>query len=229
MKFSKLYAFSLIEIMIASLLLAMMGVIIMTSMNSSLKAKDNIELTSKNFHLARQAVNRMGKEISMAYLSKNLNPTDPSYITQFKGYKDKLYFSAFGNVVRQKGAKESDQQVLGYFMANDKNNQQSLMRAYQPNLNNDVEKINTYQVLCPNIKKIEFSYFDNRTEKWDESWLSDAKSLQTGANMNSMMSNKILVLPSKVKISLTTEISSGNEMVFITEVEIPMTTPLDLN
>lgn len=229
MKLKKINAFSLIEIMIASLLLAMMGVIIMTSFNSSIKAKDNIESISNNFHLARQAINRMGKEVSMAYLSKNLNTLEPAYLTQFKGYKDKLYFSAFGNVVRQKGAKESDQQVIGYFLANDKNGILSLMRAYQPNLNLDVEKITNYQVLCPNVKKIEFSYFDNRTEKWDDNWLSDTKSLQAGSNMNSGISGKILVLPSKVKISLITEISAGNEINFISEVEIPMTSPLDLN
>ena len=223
----KIKAFSLIEIMVASFLMAMMGVILMTSLNSSITAKDNVENISTNFHLARQAVLRMSKEISMAYLSKNVNNVDPSYLAQFKGYKDRLYFSAFGNVVRQKDAKESDQQVVGYYIGNNKKGEQVLLRAHQANLNLDVEKVSSPQILCPNVKKIEFAYFDNRTQKWEDSWLSDPKSMLT--NDRNTTDPKMLVLPAKVKITMVVQISEGNEIVWVSESEIFMNEPLDLN
>lgn len=140
--------FSLIEVMVAMVLLALMGLLLMQSLNSSVRAKDEAENISGRFQEARQAMARMSRDISMAYLSKNMYSLEPNYITQFKGRKNSLFFSAFGHVVRQKDAKESDQQVLGFYLAEDKKGQQSLMRREHPNLNLDVEQGGKSQVLC---------------------------------------------------------------------------------
>ena len=107
-------------------------------------------------------MSRMSREISMAYLSKHVFLADPIVVTQFKGYKDRLYFSAFGHSVHQKDAIESDEQVLGFYLATDKNGHKSLMRRMHPNLNLDVEKGGRAQVLCPNVIKLAFSYLTKK-------------------------------------------------------------------
>ncbi len=231
--------FSLIEVMVATVLMALMGALLMTSINSSVKAKDSVEHISSRYHEARQAMSRMSREISMAYLSKHMNASEPTFTTQFKGEKDSLYFSAFGHVVRQKDAKESDQQVLGFYLATDKNNQQSLMRRMQANLNLDVTKGGRAQVLCPNVTKLEFSYFDSRYEKWQDSWISDPASGDTIAMPNSKPEDgkKELAtnapqpwrLPGFVKISMTVQMDEAETMTWVSETEIPVQDPLDLN
>src|SRR5688572_5772506 len=113
------HGFSLIEVMVATVLMGMMGALLMVSINSSVNAKEAVEEISGRYHLVRQAMSRMAREISMAYLSKNINITEPAFVTQFKGNKDSLYFSAFGNVVRQKDSKQSDQQVIGFYLGTD--------------------------------------------------------------------------------------------------------------
>lgn len=228
--------FSLIEVMVATVLLGLMGALLMTSINSSVNAKDMVEKTSLGYQLANQAVARMTREIALAYLSKNINLSDPIYVTQFKGKKDRLFFSAFGHVVRQKDAKQSDEQVLGFYIGTDKSGKTSLMRRFSANLNKDVEKGGTAQVLCPDVATLEFSYYDNKQNKWAESWLADPlQSLGAGLDLANAdnkdagaNSHKGLRLPSFVKISLTVEIN-GVAKTFIGEAEIPIEESLDLN
>lgn len=231
--------FTLVEVLVATFLMGLMGALLMTAMNSSIKAKDTVEEVSGRYHLVRQAMSRMAREISMAYLSKHMNFGDPAYMTQFKGRKDSLYFSAFGNVVHQKDAKESDQQVIGFYLATDKNGQQSLMRRAQPNLNLNVEKGGLAQVLCPKVSKLEFMYFDNRYKKWDESWVADPTLFAAQGHIEEQQKTegeretgpvpKPWRLPSFVKIIMTVEMQEGYLMTWVTETEIPIQEPLDLN
>lgn len=238
--------FTLIEIMVATVLMGMMGVLLMTSINTSVRAKESVEHISQRFHEVRQALSRMSREISMAYLSKNMNANETLFVTQFKGEKNKLFFSAFGHIVSQKDAKESDQQVLGFYLATDKKGQLSLMRRMNPRLNLDVTKGGRAQVLCPNVSKIEFQYFDSRLEKWQESWNSDpAAMIILGQNSGQLKKAgegekegstppqenepKPWLLPSFVKISLTAEMGDGTSMTWVSETEIVVQDALELD
>lgn len=231
--------FTLIEVMVATVLMGLMGALLMAAINSSVKAKDTVEEISGRYHLVRQAMSRMAREISMAYLSKHIALGDPAFTTQFKGRQDSVYFSAFGNVVHQKDAKQSDQQVIGFYLATDREGQQSLMRRAQPNLNLDVEKGGLAQVLCPKVSKLEFSYYDNRYKKWDESWVSDPTLFAAQGQVEDQQKGeersetgplpKPWRLPSFVKITMTVEMQEGVPMTWVTETEIPIQEPLDLN
>jgi general secretion pathway protein J len=230
--------FTLIEVMVASVLMGLMGVFLMSTINSSIDAKDAVEEISTRYHLVRQAMSRMAREISMAYLSKHINSSEPAFSTMFKGYKNRLYFSALGHVVRQKDAKQSDQHVLAFYLARDRADNQSLMRREQPNLNLDVEKDGISQVLCPKVSKLEFSYYDEKLDKWEETWLADSmQNFAEGQALSQLAieqksTDSLLKsgrLPRFVKISMTIGVGEENEMTFITETEIFLQEPLDLN
>jgi general secretion pathway protein J len=238
--------FTLIELMVATVLFSIVGMLLAGAINSSIRAKDAVENTSERFQIVRQAVARMAREISMAYLSKHVNFSEPAYYTQFKGKKDAIYFSAFGHAVHQKDAKQSDQQVIAFYLGTDRDGHQSLIRRQHPNLNRDVEQGGRAQVLCPNVKKLEFAYFDSRMEKWDETWLADSGSIvsknlslneknqekdkkgEEAQVPNSGSSPKLGRLPSFVRIMLTVDMAEGLEMVWTTETQIPIQDPFDL-
>jgi general secretion pathway protein J len=231
----RLAGFSLIEVMVATLLMGMMGVLLMTSLRSSADAKDNIEATSGRYQLVRQAMSRMAREISMAFLSRDINKNEAVVITQFKGSKEQLFFSAFGNVIMQKDAAQSDQQVLGYFIAKDKTGKQSLMRSHVANLNLDVEKGGKPQVLVPDVIKIEFSYYDEKFDRWEEKWISDPSDIakqDPASIMNEGVRRgdepKLWKLPAFVKVSLTVKMAENDEMTWVTQTKIPMQQPLNL-
>lgn len=226
--------FSLIEIVIATALLAMMGMMIMTSLNSSMMAKDKISNISNRYQLADQAMSRMAKEIAMAYLSKNINVSEPAFITQFKGKKDSLFFSAFGNVVRQKDAKQSDEQVIGYYLAPNDKGGLSLMRKHRANLNLDVEKGGRALVLCPDVSKLSFSYYDHRFDRWEESWFADPLAMAMHDGHQKKKQDKSSLpkpwrLPSMIKIELTVTMPDNSSKTWVSQTEIAMKEPLDLD
>lgn len=233
-----LKGFSLIEVMIASTLLAMMGVMLFSTINSSINAKNMVEDISLRHQLARQALSRMAREISMSYLSKHYNKNEPAYVTQFKGYPDRLFFSAFGNLITQRDQKQSDQQVLGYFIDKDKEGRVTLYRKYHPNLNLDVEKGGIKQALLRNMVSISFLYYDDKNNKWDDKWISDPLALSTSLpgffpkedkEHQAEDGKRGMILPSLVKITLTIKMPNEQDMKWTTVAEIHTRKPVDLN
>ncbi|HEY1098568.1 MAG TPA: prepilin-type N-terminal cleavage/methylation domain-containing protein, partial [Myxococcota bacterium] len=93
-------AFSLIEVLIAASLLAIIGALLLQSLSSSMDAKDAIETTSNRYHLVRSAMSRMVDELSMSYLSGHRPTTGAEIraVTGFKGERDRIDCTAFGYV-----------------------------------------------------------------------------------------------------------------------------------
>jgi type II secretory pathway pseudopilin PulG len=135
-------AFSLIEILIAASLLAIIGALLMQSLASSIDAKEAIEGTSNRYHLVRSATSRMVDEISMAYLSAHRPTTGAEIraVTGFKGERDRIDMTGFGYVPRVEDEKKSDQRQLSFFLDTDpRTGPKSLMRREQAHLDDDLE------------------------------------------------------------------------------------------
>ncbi|MDA0712569.1 MAG: prepilin-type N-terminal cleavage/methylation domain-containing protein [bacterium] len=207
--------FSLIELLIAAVLLAIIGLMLTTTLNSSIEVKERVDGISNRYFFVRQALSRMSREISMAYLSEHKNFNSPVVITQFKGEKSALAFAAFGGFVRQKNAQESDQREISYFMQKDKDNISSLMRKEKINLTNDLGKSGKTYVLCPNVKSVEFKYWNQSTKKWQNEWSTEGVAAQK-------------ILPSRVQIEMIAILENNQEEKFITETEIWITTPIKI-
>lgn len=137
----------------------------------------------------------------------------------------------------QKDAKESDEQVLGYYLALDKQGNQALMRRMHPDLNTDVEHGGRSQVLCPNVTKLEFSYYDKTIDQWLDTWLADPTMQPNAGNIRPVPkeegkandATRSLRLPSVVKITMTVLLEENREMTWVSMAEIAMQDPLDLN
>lgn len=63
--------FTLIEVLVAVALMAMLGIILATSMSSIIGAIKDSKQMQDYYHTARVALGRMQQEISMAYISKH--------------------------------------------------------------------------------------------------------------------------------------------------------------
>lgn len=210
------YGFSLIEIVVAAALMAMMGATLMETLNSSITVKERVDTISTRYHLVRQALSRMSHEISMAYISTQVNPEYAVVITAFKGDKDKLSFDAFGGVVRAQNAIESDQREITYFLDRDKKTDQlSLMRKEKPNPTREIGNLGVTEVLCPDIVKITFRYWNDKDRNWDASWSVTAQSQNP-------------FLPSRVQIELVAKMQNEAEQKFVTETAIWLVQPVSI-
>lgn len=201
--------FSIIEIVIAAALLAMLGLALFTLLKTGLRSRETLITTSGRVHAGRLAIERMANEISMAYLSSHVNPTNAVVITNFDGQEHSIAFDAFGNIPFLKDAKESDQRELSFYIADDeKTRKPALMRKVHNNLTNDLGRDGRVEVLCQNVKSLNFKYWDDDLKQWTEIW-------QTAGGAAARQ-----FLPSRIQIELSILMNDDKERKFITEVEI---------
>ncbi len=208
-------AFSLLEVLIAASLLAIIGALLLQSLSSSMDAKEAIESTSNRYHVVRSAMSRMVDELSMSYLSGH-RPTTGAEIramTGFKGERDRIDCTAFGYVARVENEKKSDQRQLSFFLDTDPRTQtKSLRRREQSNLDDNFEDGGRELTLLSNVRSIEFQYWDPTKEAWADKW--DA----SGSELNR--------LPSRIRIEMVVVMDNGEDQVFTTQSKLWLLTPL---
>ncbi len=208
--------FSLIEIIIAATLLAIMGGLLLTSLSSSLDAKERVETISNRYHLVRSAMSRMCDEISMAYVAGqgHVALTEPRTKTGFLGERDSLKFTGFGYVPRREDEKKSDQRQLAFYLDTDPRTQtQSLFRREQANIDDDFEEGGRPLVLLPDVRDLSFEYWDAAHEEWKDKW--DFTAPEADGK-----------LPQRVRIKLTAVMEDGREQTFVTQTKLWLLTPL---
>jgi general secretion pathway protein J len=209
--------FSLLEVMVACGLLALVGSVLYTSLSSSIDAKEMVEGTSNRFHLARQAMSRMVDEVSMAYLSTHHNMSDPRTMTGFKGERDRMRFTAFGYTSRVEDDKRSESREVAYFLGtDDRTRSRALIRREQPNLDLELDEGGREQTLLPYVSELAFEYWDPLSEEWKENWDSEES-----AFLNRM--------PSRVRIVFVAKMDdehAGLEQRFMTQARIWLGQPI---
>lgn len=204
--------FSLVEVLIAAALLGMMGVILMTSLTSSLDVTDKATAISNRHHLIRQALARISSEISMAYISNNRNPQNLVVDTQLKGDKNQISFVAFGGLSHQQDAKESGEREITYFIEDG-----NLMRREKANPGKQLFKEGTAKLVCPKIDKIELKYWNQSSSAWDSIWKTEG---QDRVNAT---------LPVRVKIELSAQLKEDELETITTETQIWLDKPIFLH
>lgn len=207
--------FSLIEILISASLLAIVGALLLTSLSSSIDAKEQVEATSSRFHLVRSAMSRMVDEISMAYLSSHHALSEPRTETGFLGDRAELKFTGFGYVPRVADEKKSDQRQLAYYLDTDPKTQtESLFRREQANLDDNFEEGGRALVLLPNVSDITFEYWDTAKETWAEKW--DAAGTEHPNE-----------LPARIRITMVVVMEDGQSQRFMTQTKLRILKPLN--
>jgi hypothetical protein len=194
--------------------MALVGMLLLTSLSSSLDAKEAVEKTSGRYHLVRTAVSRMVDEISMAFVSTHRSQVEVKAETGFKGEREKVAFTAFGYVPRVQDAKQSDQREITYSLGEDaKTGTRALIRREQPGLDDDFEEGGRELTLLPGVTTFELSYWDKQSEEWKEAW--DYEDATYGQR-----------LPERVKIKLVVTMDDGQEQTFVTQSRIFLPAPL---
>ena len=209
--------FSLLELMVAASLLAVIGALMVQSLSSSIEAKEIVQGTSNRYHLVRSSMSRMVDEISQSYLSAHRSQAEPRSETGFKGERDSLRFTAFGYVPRVEDEKKSDQRQLGFYLDNDpKTGTESLFRKEQANIDDDYEEGGRALLLLSNVRELTFEYWEPTKEQWLEKWDAEGS--------DPVQQNK---LPGRVRIKMTVVMDEGVEQTFTTQTKIWLPAPIN--
>jgi general secretion pathway protein J len=212
---------TLIEISLAVAILAMIATLTWGGVARSMDAYETVTQIDRRYHEVRVAMNRMARELSMAFLESRRRFRGPEQTrrTIFKADRSSSFyridFNSFAHDILRQDAKESDQCEIGYFGQPDPDEpgQTNLMRREDPRLDTEPEEGGRAYVLAENVVKFQLRFYDQRRQDWTDEWDSQ-KTDYAGR------------LPSIVEIKLVTKDEDGRELEFVTKTRINLTTEL---
>ncbi|GAB5550354.1 MAG: type II secretion system protein GspJ [Sandaracinaceae bacterium] len=208
---------TLIEIMVAVTILAIVSTVIFGGFSTTMRNKARVEQMADRSHVIRVAMERMVAELSQAYVSIQVNPNpalqmmNTCFIGGRSGRGHRVDFTSFSHRRLYRDAHESDQNELSYFMTSHPEDpgRYVLARREDNRPDDDPQSGGTTMILVDDVLDFEVEYFDIATSEWSETW--DTREITAQPNR----------LPVQVKISLTVpdERASSRRRTFVTRAE----------
>ena len=213
--------FTLLEVVIAVAITAMMGVLIGAAFQSGYRAKELVEAEADRYRALRTGTDRMVREISAAFVSDHYDVRryrdQNDRPTNFIGKRDRLLFTSMAHQRLYADAKESDQMVVEYFTKSatgpDGKTQLNLMRREDSILDDRMDRGGNEDVLIENIKRIDFTYWDSDKKDWVDEW--DTRRIE-----------KKSILPVRVRLSVYSVDENGREARYVTQARIVLNTEI---
>jgi general secretion pathway protein J len=213
--------FTLLEVMIAVAVLAMIGGVTFKAFDGAYDLKSRVERAEDRDQTVRAALQRMAREISMTFLSEHFDRKRFRERPTFFKLKDgrgeaDLTFTSFAHERLHIDAKESDQALFQYKLDRDDNGATSLFRRVKTVFDEEWERGGEKAVLADDVLKFSVEAWDPKDREWRSEWDSNSAS----------RSGQVLI-PPRVKIGLTIKDEQGKEKTWSTQARIVLGTPLD--
>jgi general secretion pathway protein J len=214
---------TLIEIVVAVTVLAMVSVLIHGVIDSLTRGRKGEAMRVDRVHEGREALQRIVRDLSAAYLSMHV-PAIPALMTgktAFVGRSstpyDRIDFTAFAHRRTTRDARESDQAEVGYFVVPnpDDSSKMDLVRREQTPIDLDPLKGGVVDVVAEGVEEFHIKYLEPQTARWLDSWDSTQVSGQPNR------------LPFEVDIRLVLKgVGDGPPYEYATKIFIPIQQPL---
>jgi len=213
--------FTLIEVVIAVGITAMMGALIAAAFQSGYRAKELVESEADRYRALRTGTDRMVREISAAFVSDHYDfrryRDQNDRPSNFIGTRDRLLFTSMAHQRLYADAKESDQMVVEYYAKSAPTSggqtRMNLMRREDSLLDERMDRGGTEDVLIEGIKRIDFAYWDSDKKDWVDEW--DTRRIE-----------KKSILPVRVRISIYALDETGREARYVTQARIVLNTEI---
>jgi general secretion pathway protein J len=210
--------FTLIEVMVSVSIVAIISALLWSSMSDTTKIKRKFEAIQDRTAQVRMALDRMAREIAMAYISDHEDPTISDRRTLFDGHGrgsiDALTFSYMGHERLFKDAPEADTAVVMYYGEPDPNDRRktNLMRRETRRLQAiDPRKLpGDAYVLCEDVVRLKITYYDRQKKEWHDEW-------------STVNADGQQYLPWRVRIQLVVRDERGVEVPYVTEAHTMLT------
>lgn len=217
--------FTLLEIMLAVAVLALVGTMIYSGFSQTALNKARIEEDVEHSRIIHMALERMARELTMAFVSTHVNPSldlrvvDTAFIGKDNGKDDRIDFTSFSHRRLYRNARESDQNEISYFVTEhpDEPGVLVLARREQNRIDEDPRRGGKSQILVENVVEFNVEYFDPLLTDWVQTWNTEDMLAQPNR------------LPTQVRIRLAVKDPRrrGEIQAFGTRITIPLTYALN--
>lgn len=213
--------FTLVEVMIAVAITALIGVMVMGAFQRTYAAKELTEAQEERFGSARVTLTRLARELSQAFLSDHYDrkrfPRESPVLFRGKdgGARDDLLFATMSHERLSRDAKESDQATVEYTVEPDPERQgeTALFRREKAHFDEDPERGGAKAIVCEHVSTFDVQYWDWKKQEWAREWASNGLEHTN-------------VLPTRVKVRLGVKGTDGKEQIFETQARIAIIRPL---
>ena len=214
---------TMIEMMVALAVMGMVAVLTYGVMDSLSRGKKAEEMRSERAHTGREAMGRIVRDLSSAYLSMHtpgnivLVTQNTAFVGKSSSPYDRIDFTAFAHKRTARDAKESDQCEVGYFVVPDPDVSQKmdLVRREQAPIDFYPLKGGVVNVLAEDVAEFDLRFLEPLTAQWIETWDS------------TQMTGQPNRVPLAVSIRLVLNgVGDGPKYSYTTKVFIPIQQPL---
>ena len=220
---------TLIEVMIAVALLTLVMAAGWGSYSVAVDGQQRMQEVNERLHGVEQAVNRIVRDMSTAFILKSNEDTQSEirYQTGFLGARDRVDFTGMGYVRMFRNEKVGDQSEISYYIRDMRNEdgdlETYLVRREQAPINDDFTRGGTILPLLDHVLSFRLEYWDDEKadvtfgdEGWVDSWDTEHTDYKDR-------------LPSRVKIEIEIEdpLGSDEPMLISTQAQIHLTKALD--
>ena len=205
--------FTLAETLIGVAIMGLIGTLSFGTFIGAVNSQERAQEVSDRYHQVRQAMLRMSREISQAFISEHRFCEDPRTKTIFKGERSsngmRLDFTSFSHFKFRADANESDQNELSFFIEKDPEDKSilSLMRREQSRIDDEPEEGGIVQVLAEDVSELNFEFYDPKEDRWEDEWDTEDSELKGR-------------LPLFVRIELVVPGADGDDEKFVTKTRI---------
>lgn len=223
--------FTLLELLVAISILAMVSVLIYGAFSAMQKSRAGLERVQERYREGRMAMQRMSRDLQSCYLSLHV-PVDTRLVVQktsFIGKRgsptDRVDFNTFSNTRRDRNAHESDQAEVSYFGSEnpDRSGTLDLARRVSTHPDLDPQHGGRVEVLATDIDLFRLEYLDPQSGMWNENW--DTTQAATGQPNRLPLQVRITLVLNSGERSRTD--SGRNRVRFMTVVSLPIQQPLN--
>jgi general secretion pathway protein J len=212
--------FTLLEVMIAIAVLAMIGGLTWKSFDGAYGLKQRVERAEDRDQTVRGALDRISREVSMAFLSEHYDRKRfrerPTFFRLKDGRREaSLTFTSFAHQRLHIDAKESDQAVFDYRLDRDEG-KTSLFRRVKPQIDEDSDRGGERAVLADDVLRFSVQAWDPKDREWRDEWDSNSPQ-RTGG----------VLVPPRVRIAITVKDENGKERTWSTQARLQLVQPLD--
>ena len=212
--------FTLIEVLIAVGITAVIGAMALGAFSRSAAARQSVEEQDERISGARTALGRLAREVSSAFLSEHFDRARfRDRPTLFKGRdggdRDSLLFATMAHTRGIRDARESDQSVIEYYVDADPEfpGENALFRREKLRIDDEPDRGGVKSLLLHHVVAFDVEYWEWEKQEWVRDW--------------STAPGDRLLLPVRVKAKLTVRMPDGKNRSFETQSRIAIIRPLD--
>jgi general secretion pathway protein J len=208
--------FSLVELMIAMAITAAIGGMTIGAFRQVDRASEIARSQGERYAAARMALQRISREVSMAFLSENYDRRRfRDRPTLLVGREDELLFTTMAHQRLYRDAKESDQAVVEYVVESDPDHsgEDALFRREKARVDDEPDRGGRKDLVADHVVSFRIRYWDAQRKDWAREWTT--RSVEKAGE-----------LPSRVRFELEIKLPDGRTEKLATETRIAVTKPL---